>query len=123
MDQHVIALEAGLHAMEEGKRGPAASRRAGEPADDGLQDELSCLQELIDSHRLREARTLADRLRNTIFRPSVAHPLRRRGAAMIKKVYQQDGDRDALLAFTQDEVLSLEGELIEVAGGRPLVPG
>jgi hypothetical protein len=42
---------------------------------------------------------------------------------MIKQVYLQEGDKDALLAFTQDEVHSLEGALIQAAGGRPLVPG
>ena len=45
MEQHVIALEAGMHAMEEGKRGPAASRRLGELADDGQDDKLSRLRE------------------------------------------------------------------------------
>jgi hypothetical protein len=123
MEQHVIALEAGLHAMEEGKRGQAAGRHPGEPPGDGLGDKLSRLQELIDSHSPHEARALADSLRSTILRPSVAHPLRRRGAAMIKQVYLQDGDKDALLAFTQDEVSSLEGALIQAVSDRPLVPG
>jgi hypothetical protein len=50
----------------------------------------------------------------------VAQPLRRRGVALIKQVYQDDGDKDALLAFAEDEVASLEGALIEAAGGRPL---
>jgi hypothetical protein len=123
IEQHVIALEQGLHAMEEGKRGHAAPRRAGEPLPDALDDKLSRLQELIDSRSPREARALADSLRSTILRPSVAHPLRRRGAAMIKQVYLQEGDKDALLAFTLDEVSSLEGALIQASGGRPLVAG
>jgi len=140
IEQHVIALEEGLHAMEEGKRIHPAPRRTGEHAANGangvngangangagaeaLGDKLSRLQELIDSRSPREARALADSLRSSVLRPSVAHPLRRRGAAMIKQVYQQDGDMDALLAFTQDEVSSLEGALIQAAGGRPLVPG
>jgi hypothetical protein len=133
IEQHVIALEQGLHAMEEGKRGHAAPRRAGEPSQDApsqdapspdaLDDKLSRLQELIDSRSPREARALADSLRSTILRPSVAHPLRRRGAAMIKQVYLQEGDKDALLAFTLDEVTSLEGALIQASGERPLVAG
>ncbi|WP_296945172.1 hypothetical protein [uncultured Massilia sp.] len=141
IEQHVIALEAGLHAMEEGKRGHAGTRRGGgDPSErhggdrsgedgpggeggDVLDDKLSRLQELIDSRSPREARALADSLRNSVLRPSVADPLRRRGAAMIKQVYLQEGDKDALLAFTQDEVHSLEGALIRAAGGRPLVPG
>jgi len=123
IEQHVIALEQGLHAMEEGKRGHTAPRRPGEPPPDALDDKLSRLQELIDSRSPHEARALADSLRSTILRPSVAHPLRRRGAAMIKQVYLQEGDKDALLAFTLDEVSSLEGALIQAAGGRPLVAG
>jgi hypothetical protein len=31
---------------------------------------------------------------------------------MIKQVYLQDGDKDALIAFTQDEVSSLEGRVV-----------
>jgi hypothetical protein len=123
IEQHVLALEQGLHAMEEGKRGHAAPRRGGEPSPDALDDKLSRLQELIDSRSPREARALADSLRSTILRPSVAHPLRRRGAAMIKQVYLQEGDKDALLAFTLDEVSSLEGALIQASGERPLVTG
>jgi hypothetical protein len=124
IEQHVIALEEGLHAMEEGKRGHPGVRRGGEHGGaDPLDDKLSRLQELIDKRSPREARALADSLRSSVLRPSVAHPLRRRGAAMIKEVYLQEGDKDALLAFTQDEVHSLEGALIQAAGGRPLVPG
>ena len=132
IEQHVIALEAGLHAMEGGKRGPSGPRRGGDgpadrpgperPGDDGaggemLDDKLSRLQELIDSRSPQEARMLADSLRSSVLRPSVAHPLRRRGAAMIKQVYLQEGDKDALLSFTQDEVHSLEGALIQAASG------
>lgn len=40
IEQHVIAIEAGLHAMEEGKRVPPP-RRQGEPAGDGLDDKVS----------------------------------------------------------------------------------
>jgi hypothetical protein len=132
IEQHVVALEQGMHAMEEGQRpGPTGALRraadAGAPGADApgadapgaaaLGDKLSRLQELIDSRSPHEARALADSLRSTVLRPSVAHPLRRRGAAMIKQVYLQGGDKDALLAFTQDEVSTLEGALIEAGGG------
>jgi tetratricopeptide (TPR) repeat protein len=90
------------------------------PAADTLDHKLAQLQQLIDKRNRQEARELADSLRKSILRPSVAHSLRRRGVAMIKQVYQQEGDKDALLAFTQDEVSSLEGALIEAAAGRPL---
>jgi tetratricopeptide (TPR) repeat protein len=87
---------------------------------DSLDYKLAQLQLLIDNRSPREARELADSLRKTVLRPNVAHPLRRRGVAMIKQVYAQEGDKDALLAFTQDEVSSLEGALIEAAGGKPV---
>jgi eukaryotic-like serine/threonine-protein kinase len=87
---------------------------------DTLDQKLAQLQQLIDSQSPREARELADSLRKSVLRPSVANPLRRRGVAMIKQVYLQEGDKDALLAFTQDEVSSLEGALIEAAGGKPV---
>ena len=87
---------------------------------DTLDHKLAQLQQLIDSRSPREARELADSLRKTVLRPNIANPLRRRGVAMIKQVYMQEGDKDALLAFTQDEVSSLEGALIEAAGGKPV---
>lgn len=89
-------------------------------AHDMLDHKLTQLQKLIDSGRAGEARALADSLREIILRPTVAQPLRRRGVAMIKQVYLEDGDKDALLAFTEDEVALLEGALIEASGGRPL---
>lgn len=91
-----------------------------QPSPDMLDHKLTQLQKLIDSGRANEARALADSLRETILRPTVAQPLRRRGITMIKQVYLDDGDKDALLAFTEDEVASLEGALIEAAGGRSL---
>ena len=68
----------------------------------------------------REARELADSLRKSVLRPSVANPLRRRGVAMIKQVYLRDNDKDALLSFAQDEVSSLHEALMEAAAGRPV---
>jgi tetratricopeptide (TPR) repeat protein len=118
----IRAMASGPHAdagMPKPKAAPAGLRDAAVQPDT-LDHKLAQLQKLIDNRSPREARELADSLRKSILRPSVAHPLRRRGVAMIKQVYMQDGDKDALLAFTQDEVSSLEGALIEAAGGRPL---
>ena len=89
-------------------------------AADNLGHKLTQLQNLIDSRSPEEARALADSLRTSVLRPSAAHPLRRRGAAMIKQVYLQEGDKDALLSFTQDEVSLLEGALIEAARDNPM---
>ena len=100
-----------LHEDRPGAPPPGRAAGDGHPASEGLQQQLAQLQDLLDRHSRREARMLADSLRRLVLRPSVAHPLRRRGAALIKQVYQQDGDKDALLAFTQDEVASLEGAL------------
>lgn len=87
---------------------------------EALEHRLGQLHKLVEAGRAREARQLADSLRETILRPTVAQPLRRRGVALIKQVYLDDGDKDALLAFAEDEVASLEGALLEAAGGRPL---
>jgi len=87
---------------------------------DNLGHKLAQLQNLIDNRSPGEARALADSLRTSVLRPSAAHPLRRRGAAMIKQVYLQEGDKDALLSFTQDEVSLLEGALIEAARDNPM---
>ncbi|MBQ5943020.1 tetratricopeptide repeat-containing protein [Massilia sp. AB1] len=102
------------------EHGHRQGRGEGVQVSDSLGHKLAQLQNLIDSRSPREARALADSLRNTVLRPSVADPLRRRGAAMIKQVYLQDGDKDALLSFTQDEVSSLEGALIEAARDNPV---
>ncbi len=85
-----------------------------------LSHKLAQLQQLIDTRSEREARELADSLRKTVLRPNVANPLRRRGVAMIKQVYLRENDKDALLAFAQDEVSSLQEALAEAAGGRPM---
>ena len=87
---------------------------------DSLGHKLAQLQDLIDGSSPGEARALADSLRPSVLRPSAGHPLRRRGAAMIKQVYAQEGDKDALLSFTQDEVSLLEGALIEAARDNPM---
>lgn len=90
------------------------------PALHAVETQLDHLQQLVDRQALREARTVADRLRHLVLCPDVAHALRRRGAALIKRVYRHDNDTDALLAFTQDELASLEQVLNDAALGRPL---
>lgn len=87
---------------------------------DAVERQLDHLQQLVDQQALHEARPVADRLRHLVLRPAVAQALRRRGAALIKLVYRHDNDTDALLAFTQDELASLEWVLNEAAAGRPL---
>jgi hypothetical protein len=86
---------------------------------DAVEHQLDHLQQLVDRQALHEARPVADRLRHLVLRPAVAQALRRRGAALIKLVYRHDNDTDALLAFAQDELASLEWVLSEAAAGRP----
>jgi tetratricopeptide (TPR) repeat protein len=108
-------------AREAGGGRPPGSRGGfGQAGQEPLEHKVGQLHKLVEGGRAREARQLADSLREIILRPSVAQPLRRRGVALIKQVYQDDNDKDALLAFAEDEVASLEGALIEAAGGRPL---
>ena len=71
---------------------------------DAVEAQLDHLQQLVDRQALREARTVADRLRQLVLCPAVAQALRSRGAALIKLVYRHDNDSDALLAFAQDEL-------------------
>jgi tetratricopeptide (TPR) repeat protein len=112
--QHIRAIAAGPHephaALPGHRAAPHDARDHG--AADSLDDKLMQLQKLIENRSPREARALADHLRKSILRPSVSHQVRRRGVAMIKQVYLQDGDKDALIAFTQDEVSSLEGRVV-----------
>jgi tetratricopeptide (TPR) repeat protein len=116
--QNVRAMSSGpheSHAMLPGHKAPSHEvRDAG--AGESIDDKLAQLQKLIESRGPREARALADSLRKSILRPNVAQPLRQRGVAMIKQVYQADGDTNALLAFVQDHASSLEGALSEAAG-------
>ncbi|TFW28588.1 tetratricopeptide repeat protein [Massilia horti] len=108
---NIRAMSSGPHdslAAVPTSRSPLSDLRDPALQPDTLDFKLAQLQKLIDNRSSREARALADSLRKTILRPSVAHPLRRRGVAMIKQVYQQDGDLDALLAFTQDEASRLK---------------
>jgi len=107
--------DSGLQGLRDsGREGPIPAPH------DLLDHKLSQLQKLLETRRGQDARALADSLRETILRPTVAQALRRRGVALIKQVYLEDGDKDALLAFTEDEVASLEGALIEASGGRPM---
>ena len=97
-------MASGPHESDLGDVGirPAILEARGGAADpDTLDHKLAQLQQLIDSQSAGEARELADSLRKMVLRPSVASPLRRRGVAMIKQVYKQEGDKDALLALLQ----------------------
>lgn len=117
------AMVSGPHESHSGllhyaPSGPQDRDGAGEHLMQSLDEMLEQLQQLIDSRSDGEARELADSLRTSVLRPSVAHPLRKRGVAMIRKVYTRDGDKDALLAFVQDEVALLDAHLNQAAGGR-----
>ncbi|WP_306396691.1 tetratricopeptide repeat protein [Telluria beijingensis] len=113
------AVDGDASRIQHGQAAPRDHAEQGQAADN-LGHKLTQLQSLIDSSSPGEARALADSLRTSVLRPSAAHPLRRRGAAMIKQVYLQEGDKDALLSFTQDEVSLLEGALIEAARDNPM---
>ena len=101
-----------------GQRAAILDARGGPAAVETLEDKLAQLEQLMSNQSPREARALADSLRQMVLKPSVANRLRRRGVAMIKQVYAQDGDKDALNDFLQAEVSSLEGALIEAFNGK-----
>jgi hypothetical protein len=110
------ARESGFEARRESVLDGSHMRRLV----DAVEIQLDQLQQLVDQQALREARPLADKLRDLVLRPAVAVAMRRRGAALIKLVYRHDNDTDALLAFTQDELDALERVLSEAEAGRPL---
>lgn len=111
---HTRGITSGPHQSHKVALGLKASilaerDKVGPP--DTLDNMLAQLQKLIDSASVREARALADTLRKPVLGRGVANPLRKRGVAMIRQVYSQEGDKDALLSFAQDEVSALEGAL------------
>ncbi len=109
-----------LHAGAMGLRDAILDGRDPAAQADTLDQKLAELQQLIDNRSEREARELADSLRKSVLRPSADNLLRKRGVAMIKQVYQRDNDKDALLSFIQDEVVSLQAALKEASAGRPV---
>jgi tetratricopeptide (TPR) repeat protein len=114
-------MASGPHESDFGAVGvkPATLDVRGLPSNpDKLVHQLTQLRELMDSQNAKDARELADSLRKTVLKPSVARPLRRRGVAMIRQVYLQDRDTDALAAFSEAVESSLEGALIELEGGK-----
>ena len=114
---------AGPHQSDPGTSAPGSQPAyAGDPggANETLGYKLSQLQQLIDNRSEREARELADSLRDAVLRRSLDHPLRSRAVAMIRQVYLQDNDKDALLAFAQAEVSVLHDALMEAGAGRAL---
>ena len=115
----VRGMAAGPHPSDQGALGRAGAARDAQfqgAQADTLGQKLTELQQLIDSDREPEMRELADSLRNSALRPNLAHPLRRRATAILRQAYAKD--KDALLAFMQDEVSSLEGRLLGATAGR-----
>ncbi|MDB5936361.1 MAG: hypothetical protein JWQ01_3705 [Massilia sp.] len=116
-----IGMASGPHESDLGvlgmKHAILEARAGGSGPDITLTQQLAQLQELL-IHSPGEARELADSLRKTVLRPNVAAPLRRKGVAMIKQAYAQQGDKDALLAFGAAVEEFFEGALLELAGVR-----
>ncbi len=115
-----MAAVRGIGAAPAPMQGDEAAHQEATPVFGSLQRQLARLQALIDSDCKREARILADSLRHSVQWPSVALPLRKRGAEMIEQVYLRDGDKDAALAFNKDLISSLEGALVRA--GREGLP-
>ncbi len=97
----------------------AARARGGEDEHpDTLIGKINTIQALLDAEQYRQARELADTLREPLLRPGVAFKLRKRGLAMLKKTYRLQGDKDALLVLQEHEVSALEGALSEARDGH-----
>ncbi len=113
----IFAAQGDMAAVRSIQAAPARSREQdpadGHPAFDGLQHQVAQLQDLIDRESRDEARALADKLHYSVSWRTVAHPLRKRAAAMIEQVYLQQGDKDAALALNRNLVSSLERALFQ----------
>jgi tetratricopeptide (TPR) repeat protein len=115
-----IGMASGPHESDRGELGMKAAIldvRGAAASPKSLAQELGKLRELI-IHSPREARELADSLSPIVLGPNVATPLRRKGMEMIKLVYKQEGDKDALLAFSEAVQSFFEDALLEAAGGK-----
>lgn len=86
---------------------------------DSLGDMIVMVQTLIEREQLPHARDLADALRGALLRKGIAPKLRKRGLAVLKRMYRLQGDKDALVALHEDEVLVLEGALSEARAELP----
>lgn len=119
----ILAAQGDMAAVRSIQAAPARVREPepepGHPAFDSLQHQFAQLQDLIDRESRHEARALADKLHHSVQWRSVAHPLRKRAAAMIEHVYLQEGDKDAALAFNRNLVSSLEGALFQSGRDHP----
>ncbi|MCC2970468.1 tetratricopeptide repeat-containing protein [Massilia sp. IC2-476] len=119
----ILAAQGDMAAVRSIQAAPARVREpeldAGHPAFDSLQHQFAQLQDLIDRESRHEARALADKLHHSVQWRTVAHPLRKRAAAMIEQVYLQEGDKDAALAFNRNLVSSLEGALFQSGHDGP----
>ena len=112
----------GARGLQQGILARARERASADYHPDALAQALHAVQSLLDNQRPGEARQLADTLRAPLLRPGLAPRLRKRGMALLKKVYKLEGDTEALLALQEDEVLALEGALSE-ARVQPLSDG
>lgn len=70
---------------------------------------------LIGQRDIEQARTLADALREAIRHPDVTFTFRRLAGDLVKKAYQLQNDKDAVLAFQEEELAARDGAL----GGAP----
>jgi eukaryotic-like serine/threonine-protein kinase len=105
------AWRAGALGLQEAILSMRRQERGAHPA--VLAKHLSRVQELLDAEQYRQARELADTLRQPLLAPGVGGKLRKRGIALLKRMYRLQGDKDALLALQEDEVSALEGALSE----------
>jgi hypothetical protein len=82
-----------------------------------LELELARLRRLLAEGALAGARELADAVRPTLREPDLGEPLRRSASELVKQTYQRLGDKDALVAFQEEQLRALEGALDEAHSG------
>ncbi|HEU4853504.1 MAG TPA: hypothetical protein VFT37_15255, partial [Telluria sp.] len=82
-----------------------------------LHEAVVRLGKLIAEGELAGARRLADELRAAIRHPDVPRSFRRLAGELVRKVYQLQEDKDALLAFQDEELAALDDALCDAQGG------
>lgn len=90
--------------------GKGASAHDAEQAD-LLNRRIDEVQQLVESGKLEQARDLADSLRKPLLRPGVGPRQRVRGMAALKRVYQIQGDQQALAALHEAEARARDDPL------------
>ncbi|MGZ3183446.1 MAG: tetratricopeptide repeat protein [Telluria sp.] len=110
----VLVAAGRLAGRPQGLQGPITDLHGAPPHPaPALERDVLRLRRQLDSHDLPGARATADSLRQALRQAAMGDPLRRTGSQLIKRTYTLQGDKDALVAFQEEELRAFEGALGE----------